>query len=124
MLHPEDLPPITSTVVPPFVVEEPSQQEPVLAALSIEESRSVTEIADVDEGDGTFRGAESLSRTPSLPTETESGQPSEETSIAAGIAIVAGTILVALLTWIKRRLVKRQVTPVESKEPERVLTRI
>lgn len=122
MLHPEDLPPITSTATPPFVVERPSEREPVTASPT-EESRSVTESADVDQGQGISPGAAPPAAPLSLPTATESGQHSNDMSIIPVIAIVGGTLLVAILTWASRRLGRRQDTPVEPKESERVLTR-
>jgi len=123
MLHPEDLPPITSTAVPPFVVQEPSAQ-PAAIRPSVVESRSLTESADVEEGKGIAPGAGSLAAPPPLPKATESGEDSEEMSIIPGIAFVGGAILVAFLTWVRRELGRRQETPLmESKEPGRVLTR-
>lgn len=120
-LHPEDLPPITSTAAPPFV-EEPSTQ-PAAINPSIEESRSLTESADVDEGKGIAPGAGSLAAPPSFPTVTESGGDAEDTPIIPGIAIVGGTMLVMLLARVRRGLGRRQETTIESKEPEGVLTR-
>jgi hypothetical protein len=119
MLHPEDLPPVTSTAVPPFVDEEPSGQ-PEVVYPATEKSGSVTESADVDEGAEYAPGAGSLVAPSPLPTVTESGENSEDISIIPGFAIVGGIMLVVLLTWVRRELGGRQETP---KEPERVLTR-
>lgn len=121
MLHPEDLPPITSTAVPPSVVEEPFVH-PVVTTPSNEKPPAMTESADVDESDGVALGAPSPAPRPPQPITKESGRHSEDMSIIPGVAVAGGAMLVVLLAWMRRWPARRQATPVGPEESDRVLT--